>query len=67
MGSQSLARNLVQAVVKTSRGFQFLNVSRKFNDKDLRYRASDMITIPYIILVGAHFKSAVGGFRESSP
>ena len=25
-----------------------------------------MITIPYMMLVGAHFKSAVGGVREST-
>ena len=52
---------------RTSRKLYFLKDSRKFNDTDLRYRASDMITIPYIILVVAHFKSAVGGVRESSP
>ena len=42
-----------------------MKVSRIFNNTDLRYRASNMITIPYImIVVGAHFKSAVVGFRE---
>ena len=66
MGSESLARNHFQVVVRASRGLYFLKVSRKFNDTDLRYRASNMITIPYIMLVGAHFKSAVGGVRESS-
>ena len=68
MGSESLARNhYFQVVVRASRGLYFLKVSRKFNDTDLRYRASNMITIPYKMLVGAHFKSAVGGVRESSP
>ena len=67
MGSDSIALNHFKAVVKASRGLSFLKVSRKFNDTDLRYRASNMITIPYIMLVGAHFKSAVGGVRESSP
>ena len=67
MGSESLARNHFQVVVRASRGLYFLKVSRKFNDTDLRYRASNMITIPYIMLVGAHFKSAVGGVRESRP
>ena len=37
-----------------------MKVSGKLNDTDLRYRASNMITIPYIMLVGAHFKSEVG-------
>ena len=67
MGSESLARNHFQAVVKASMGLKFLKVSRKFNDTDLGYRASNMITIPYMMLVGAHLKSAVGGVRESSP
>ena len=48
-------------------------MSRKFNDTGLRYRASNMITIPYIMVVEApyimvveaHFKSAVGGDKES--
>ena len=44
-----------------------LKVSRKFNDTDLGYRASNMITIPYMMLVGAHFKSAADGVRESNP
>ena len=67
MGSESLARNHFQAVVRASRGLLFLKVSRKFIDTDLGYHVSNMITIPYMILVGAHFKSAVGGVRESSP
>ena len=67
MESQSLALNHFQAVVKASRGLSFLKVSRKLNDTDLRYRTSNVITIPYIMLEGAHFKSAVGGVRESSP
>ena len=67
MGSETLSRIHFQVVVRASRGLYFLKVSRKFNDTDLRYRASNMITIPYIMLVGAHFKSAVGGVRESSP
>ena len=67
MGSESLARNHFQDVVRASRGLYFLKISRKFNDTDLKYRASNMIIILYIILVGAHFKSAVGCVRESSP
>ena len=67
MGSGSLVRNHFQAVVRASSGLLFLKVSRKFNDTDLGYRASNMITIPYMMLVGAHLKSAVGGVRESSP
>ena len=67
MGSESLARNQFEAVVRASRGLKFLKVSRKFNDTDLGYRASNMMTILYMMLVGAHFKSAVGGVRESSP
>ena len=67
MGSESLARNHFQTVVRARRGLLFLKVSRKFNDTDLGYRASNMITIPYMMLVGAHLKSAVGGVRESSP
>ena len=67
MGSESLDRNHFQAAVRASRGLYFLKVSRKLNDTDLGYRASNMITIPYMRLVGAHFKSAVGGVRESSP
>ena len=63
----AVARNHFQAAVRAGRGLYFLKVSRKFNDRDLRYRGSNMITIPYIMLVGAHFKSAVGGIRESSP
>ena len=65
MGSKSLERNHFQAVVRANRGLLFLKGSRKFND--LIYRASNMITIPYMMLVGAHLKSAVGGVRESSP
>ena len=65
--SESLARKHFQAVVRASRGLLFLKVSRKFNDTDLGYRASNMITIPYMMLVVAHLKSAVGGVRESSP
>ena len=42
-------------------------INKKFNDNDLGYRSSNMITITYMMLVGAHFKSAVGGVRESSP
>ena len=64
MESESLSRNYFQAFVRVSRGLLFLKVSRKFNDAGLRYRASNMITIPYLILVVAHFKSAVGGVRE---
>ena len=67
MGSESLARYHFQTVVRARRGLLFLKVSRKFNDTDLGYRASNMITIPYMMLVGAHLKSAVGGVRESSP
>ena len=67
MGSESLARNHFQAVVKASTGLSFLKVSRNFNDTDLGYRASNMMTIPYMMLVGAHLKSAVGGVRETSP
>ena len=67
MGSESLARNHFQAVVRASRGLYFLKVSRKFNNTDLGYRGSNMITIPYMMLVGAHFKSAVGAVRDSSP
>ena len=67
MGSDSLARNHFQAVVRASRGLLFLKVSGKCNDTDLEYRASNMIAIPYMMLVGAHFKSVVGGVRESSP
>ena len=67
MGSESLAHNHFQAVVRARRGLLFLKVSRKFNDTGLVYRASNMITIPYMMLEGAHFKSAVGGVRESSP
>ena len=66
MGLESLDRLLFQAVVRSSRGLYFLEVSRKFNGTGLRYRESNMITIPYLMLVGAHFKSAVGGVRESS-
>ena len=44
-----------------------MKVSRKLNDTDMRYRASNMITITYIMLVRAHFESEVGGVRESSP
>ena len=44
-----------------------MKVSRKFNDTGLGYPTSNMITLLYMILVGAHFKSAVGGVRESSP
>ena len=61
MGPESLARNHFSDVVRAIRGLLFLKVSRKFNDTGLRYGASNMITIPYIRLVGAHFKSAVGG------
>ena len=39
---------------------------KKINYIALKYRASNMITIPYIMQVGAHFKSAVGGVRESA-
>ena len=53
--------------MRASSGLQFLKVSRKFNDTDLGYRTSNMITLPYMMLVGAHFKSAVGGVSESSP
>ena len=67
MGSESLARNYFQAVVRDSRGLLILKVSRKCNDTDLGYRASNMITIPYMMLVGTHLKSALGGVRESSP
>ena len=66
MVSESVACNHFLAVVRASIGLLFLKVSRKFNDTDLRYRASNIITIHYIIIVGAHFKSAVGGVRESS-
>ena len=52
--------------MRASRGLLFLKVSRKFNDTDLGYRASNMITIPYMMLVEKHFKSAVGVVRESS-
>ena len=44
-----------------------MKISRKFNDTDLGYLASNMITIPYMMLVGTHLKLAVGGDRESSP
>ena len=67
MGSDSLARNHFQAVVRDSRGLLFLKVSKKCNDADWGYRASNMITIPYMMLVGAHFKSVVGGIRDSIP
>ena len=67
MRSESLARNHFQAVVRGLRGLLFLKVSRIFNDTDLRYRASNMITIPYIMLTGAYFKSAVDEVTESSP
>ena len=60
----SLARNHFQAVVRAFRGLYFLNVSRIFNDTGLRYRALNMITIPYIMLVGGHFKSEVGGLEN---
>ena len=53
--------------MRASKGLLFLEVSRKINYTDLRYRATNMNTKPYIMLVGAHFKSAVGGVRESSP
>ena len=49
------------------RAGKFLKVSRKFNDTDLRDCATNMSTVPYIRIVGAYFKSAVGGVRESSP
>ena len=49
------------------RGLYFLNVSKIFNDTGLRYRAFSLITIPYIMPVGGHFKSAVGGVRKSRP
>ena len=67
MGSERLARNHFQAIMRARRGLSFLKVSRYINDTDLGYRASNMITIPYMMLVGAHFKSAVGEVRESSP
>ena len=66
MRSVSLARDDFQAVVRASKGLYFLKVSRKFNDTALRYRATNMITIAHIRAVGAHFKTAVGGVRESS-
>ena len=50
--------------MRASRGLLFVKVSRKFNDTDMRYRATNMITI---MLVRAHFESAVGGVRDSSP
>ena len=53
--------------LRAGRGLQFLIISRKFIDTDLRYRASNMITIPYIMQIGAHFKSAAGEVRESIP
>ena len=53
--------------MRAGRTLYFLKVLRKFNDTDLGYRASNMITIPYMMLVGAHLKSAEGGVRVSSP
>ena len=44
-----------------------MQLSRIFNNTDLIYRALNMITIPYIMLAGAYFKSAVDEVRESSP
>ena len=67
MGSESLYRNHFQTVVRARRDLEFMKVSRNFNYTDLGYRASNMITIPHIMLLGAHFKSAGGGVRESSP
>ena len=52
----SLYRGLVEAFI-----------SRKFNDIGLRYRASNMITIPYISVEGGRFKSEIGEVRVSSP
>ena len=67
MESESLARTHVQVVVRTSKGLKFLKVSRKFHDTNLRYRATNMSTVPYIRVVGAYLKSAVCMVRESSP
>ena len=67
VGSESSARNHFLDVVRGNTGLKFLKVSRKFNDTDLRYRASNINTMQYIMLVGAHFKSAVGWVRETSP
>ena len=63
MGSQSLARNHLHAVVRAI----VEKVSRKFKESDLRYGASNIRTIPYIRLVGARFKSAAVEVRETSP
>ena len=65
--SESLARNHFQAVVRARRGLLFLKVSRKFNDTDLGYRASNMITLPYISVEGGNFKSEIDGVRVPSP
>ena len=67
MWSERLARNHFQMVVRASKGLSFLTNSRKFNDTDLRYRVTNMSTIPYIRVVVAHFKSSVGGVKETTP
>ena len=66
MGSESRVRNHFEAVGRASRDLFLLKVSRKLNDTGLRYRVTNMSTIAYKRVVGAHFKSAVGGVRESS-
>ena len=67
MGSERLARNLFQAVVRASRGRKFLRVSRKLNNTELRYRARNMNITAHIMVVRAHFKSAEVGVRETGP
>ena len=48
-GVRESTRNNFSAAVRASRGLLFRKVSRKFNDTDLGYRASNRITIPYMM------------------
>ena len=61
MKSECPTRNLFQVVVRATTGLHFRKVTRKLNDTDLRYRATNIRSIAFIGVSGAFFKSAVVG------